>query len=70
MKFSDVYSIGVLLWELSSGHRPFENRDYDFCLAINIKGGLRETPVPDTPSDYIKLYTGKLIKIYYIMHYY
>ena len=66
LKFSDVYSIGVLFWEISSGHRPFENRDYDLYLAIDIREGLRETPVPDTPNDYIKLYTGKLI---IIIHY-
>ena len=63
-KFIDVYSIGVLLWEISSGRRPFENKDYDFYLAIDIREGLRETPVPDTPDDYIKLYKGKLIKNY------
>ena len=68
-KLSDVYSIGVLFWELSSRHRPFENRDYDVYLAIDIREGLRETPVPGTPQDYIKLYTGKLIKIYYIIKY-
>ena len=67
LKFSDVYSIGVLFWEISSGHRPFENRDHDFYLAIDIREGLRETPVHDTPNDYIKLYTGKLIKIHYII---
>ena len=63
LKFSDVYSIGVLFWEISSGHRPFKNRDYrDPNLLIEIITGLRETPVPDTPNDYIELYTGKLIK--------
>ena len=64
LKFSDVYSIGVLFWEISSGHRPFENRDYDIHLLVDIVQGLRETPIPDTPNDCIKLYTGKLIKIY------
>ena len=67
LKFCDVYSIGVLFWEISSGARPFENRHYDFHLAIDIAQGLREIPVPDTPNDYIKLYTGKLFNYYTIL---
>ncbi|CAI2192981.1 6232_t:CDS:2, partial [Funneliformis geosporum] len=41
---SDVYSIGVLLWEISSGHPPFyvEGEEYDVGLAIEILQGLRE----------------------------
>ena len=61
-KKSDVYSIGVLLWEISSGQPPFyvEGEPYDGSLAVQIIQGLRETPVPDTPDDYVKLYTGKM----------
>ena len=69
LKF-DVFSIGVLFWELSSGHRPFENRDYDLHLAMDIAQGLREVPVIDTLDDYIKLYIGKLIKFINYKHYY
>jgi serine/threonine protein kinase len=60
-KKSDVYSVGVLLWEISSGKQPFENKnkkDISFCLAI--VGGLREEIVPNTPTNYSKLYTGKI----------
>jgi serine/threonine protein kinase len=31
-KKSDVYSVGVLLWEISSGHPPFEGESYDISL--------------------------------------
>ncbi|GBB89412.1 hypothetical protein RclHR1_01610003 [Rhizophagus clarus] len=57
-KRSDVYSIGVLLWELSSGKPPFytEGDQYDIGLAVDISQGLRETIVPDTPEEYIKIY--------------
>ena len=47
---SDVYSIGVLLWQLSSGRRPFyaENEQYDASLAMEIKNGKREVIIEDT----------------------
>ncbi|GBC00064.1 hypothetical protein RclHR1_03730003 [Rhizophagus clarus] len=56
-KKSDVYSIGVLLWEISSGQPPFHGTSYDVSLAISILQGLRETPIPETPKNYIKIYT-------------
>ncbi|CAB4440457.1 unnamed protein product [Rhizophagus irregularis] len=56
-KKSDVYSIGILLWEISSGRPPFCNEPYDVGLAMEILHGLREKPIPNTPEDYIKIYT-------------
>ena len=63
-KKSDVYSVGVLLWEMSSGQPPFCNERYDVSLAMEISQGRRERPVPNTPEGYIKLYTGKHTTIY------
>jgi len=57
---SDVYSIGVLLWEISSGQEPFKDK-LSYFLLVNIPDGLRETPVPDTPPAYVDLYTGKYV---------
>ncbi|GBC09615.1 hypothetical protein RclHR1_00900001 [Rhizophagus clarus] len=54
---SDVYSVGVLFWEISSGMVPFHNEPHDISLIMGISQGFREKPVPDTPVDYIKLYT-------------
>ena len=56
---SDVYSIGVLLWEISSGIPPFHEETNNIALIYEISQGRREEVVPGTPNDYVKLYTGK-----------
>jgi serine/threonine protein kinase len=56
---SDVYSIGVLLWEISSGQIPFKDESYDAGLVKQILLGYREKIVSDTPIDYSNIYTGK-----------
>ncbi|RGB28878.1 kinase-like domain-containing protein [Rhizophagus diaphanus] len=59
---SDVYSVGVLLWEISSGKPPLnfpQNGPYKLnstLLAIKIHQGQRENIVPGTPKDYYDLY--------------
>jgi serine/threonine protein kinase len=60
---SDVYSVGVLLWEISNGQPPFyvEGEQYDVGLIREISQGLRETVVPDTPENYENIYTSKQI---------
>ncbi|GBC38037.2 kinase-like domain-containing protein [Rhizophagus irregularis DAOM 181602=DAOM 197198] len=54
---SDIYSVGVLFWELSSGQPPFVTEEYDIDLAIEISQGRREEPILNTPENYIKIYT-------------
>jgi serine/threonine protein kinase len=56
---SDVYSIGILLWEISSGKPPFREERYDLSLMSMISQGRREIIVSDTPNDYSSLYIGK-----------
>src|SRR5581483_2672069 len=62
---SDVYSIGVLLWQISSGCRPFyaENVKYDIELIMDIKKGRREQVIKGTPIEYGNLYRGKYANI-------
>ncbi|GBC00965.1 hypothetical protein RclHR1_04010012 [Rhizophagus clarus] len=57
LKKSDIYSIGVLFWELSSGKKPFINRDYDLSLAKEIEQRLREEIVEGTPERFSVLYS-------------
>ncbi|RIB17139.1 kinase-like domain-containing protein [Gigaspora rosea] len=56
-KKSDIYSFGVILWEISSGRPPFQNFDSKVIkLRSHLVKGKREEPIKDTPSHYIKLY--------------
>jgi serine/threonine protein kinase len=59
-KKSDIYSVGVILWQISSGFRPFypEGIEYDIDLVKEIKKGQREEIIEDTPIEYSKLYTA------------
>ncbi|CAG8762392.1 10056_t:CDS:2, partial [Racocetra persica] len=52
---SDIYSIGVLYWELTTGRSPFQNASTHQIL-LNISLGLREDPNPVTPIEYVNLY--------------
>ena len=60
-KKSDVYSVGVLMWQISSGRRPFsaESIEYDVGLALAIINGKRETFDNNTPDEYMALCEGK-----------
>ncbi|KAG0207021.1 hypothetical protein BGX33_007066 [Mortierella sp. NVP41] len=52
----DIYSLGVLLWELTSGHGAFARVAQDVPLAVSILNGKREQPVEGTPEGYQALY--------------
>ncbi|RGB31479.1 kinase-like domain-containing protein [Rhizophagus diaphanus] len=55
-KKSDVYSVGVIMWQISSGHKPFRNNYYDIRLSTEISNGLREKTINGTPVEYSDLY--------------
>ncbi|RGB40022.1 kinase-like domain-containing protein [Rhizophagus diaphanus] len=52
---SDIYSIAILMWEISSGQPPFINYEHDYELAMNIINGIRPKIVPGTPLEYKNL---------------
>ncbi|UZO07132.1 uncharacterized protein OCT59_027430 [Rhizophagus irregularis] len=56
-KKSDVYSIGVLMWQISSGKKPFSNCNHDVSLSLSIVNGKREEIIDNTPIEYSNLYT-------------
>jgi serine/threonine protein kinase len=57
-KRSDIYSLGVIMCEVSSGRPPFESTASNFHLLLRIiMNGERETTiVPGAPLQYVQLY--------------
>ncbi|KAF0499939.1 kinase-like protein [Gigaspora margarita] len=56
-KRSDIYSFGVILWEISSGRPPFQSFESGYAITLHVFKGERELPVNDTPPQYEQLYT-------------
>jgi len=56
-KEADIYSLGILFWEITSGRPPFCDDTVDrIALEFHIRNGLREEPIEDTPLEYRQLY--------------
>jgi serine/threonine protein kinase len=52
---SDIYSIAMLMWEISSGEPPYNDNEHDINLAMNIVSGMRPKIVIGTPLEYKNL---------------
>ncbi|RHZ67570.1 hypothetical protein Glove_300g23 [Diversispora epigaea] len=52
---SDIYSVGIIMWMISTGKIPFSNRTYDLELTLEILDGLRPKIKKGTPQCYVEL---------------
>src|SRR6185436_16533930 len=54
---SDIFSFGVVLWEISGGKKPCDGLQYHNDIVNYRLNGYRDTPVSGTPSAYITIYS-------------
>ena len=54
-KKSDIYSFGMIMWEHTTGKKPFHDRPHNSCLISNILNGERPQITNDTPKFYAEL---------------
>src|SRR5437588_12334758 len=55
-KESDVYSVGMLMWEIFAGNPPFDDRAHNHHLIFDIcEKGLRPLILSEMPEDYTQM---------------
>ncbi|POG60297.1 kinase-like domain-containing protein, partial [Rhizophagus irregularis DAOM 181602=DAOM 197198] len=54
-KESDVYCMGMIMWELTTGCKPFANDEHEIELAFKILDGERPKITENTPECYASL---------------
>jgi serine/threonine protein kinase len=54
-KESDIYSFGMIMWELTTGCKPFANVEHDVNLIYKIIDGRRPEITQDTPECFANL---------------
>src|SRR5439155_1163885 len=51
-KESDIYSFGMIMWEFTTGKKPFHNRSHNHVLITDILKGESPQITDDTPEFY------------------
>ncbi len=54
-KAADIYSFGIIMWEMTSGIPAFNHMPHDFNLSLKICRGLRPNIVKGTMPEYAEL---------------
>ena len=54
-KESDIYSFGMIMWEHTTGKKPFHDRPHNHLLISDILNGERPQITNDTPEFYAEL---------------
>src|SRR5438128_10720258 len=54
-KESDIYSFGMIMWEHTTGKKPFHDRSHNHCLILDILEGKKPEITEDTPEFYVDL---------------
>src|SRR6266516_3448605 len=54
-KQSDIYSVGMLIWEIFAGYPPFGDKAHDYNLIFQICEGLQPQILPEMPDDYVQM---------------
>ena len=54
-KESDIYSFGMIMWEHTTGKKPFHDRSHNHLLISDILNGERPQITDDTPEFYADL---------------
>src|SRR6185437_11920640 len=57
-KKSDIFSFGVVLWEISGGKKPCDELQNSSDIIAYRLNGRHDAPISGTPEEYITLYSA------------